>query len=527
MALSQQQQEQEASSSSSKSSSSSSCCCNDAAASAAAAAEGGSEGVVTSEQDPAASASRGSSSSSSSSSRGAQRCSSSETPQPSRDAKQRARLKRQFVRNQWLDINKAPSWPPIKKNRYLRSDWQSVDFRPQALETKRSRLFLNSLCYLCEGVITKKSTLGRRAGLGLFCEKPEGFEKGTIITEFVGWLVDREQAEQLRKRRRASHIVAVQKGFSYIDGVKDPYYGTGAASFANDGSEFLGGPGNNAHFYHWFDDEIGRTRVFLRAARRIENGEEIFVPYDKNYWQDNFEEQEENCPDAFRKRKIEQLQKKYNDYTITSMQDLKARQALLEQKRQEQQEKKAETRRKPKKHNIKRPLSAYMRFSVERRRQIVEKDPEMKHPRCFKEIAQKIAQEWKVLNAKRKKELETEAATDLAKYKRRVAEWKEKHAPKRKKKGRRGTSRAAAASAAAPGPAAKGKAGKKELQHDPETNIEGEEAQEAANTVTDVPESSDEISNNSRHSLSAEADANKSMDEPALAAEAVVASTAA
>lgn len=48
------------------------------------------------------------------------------------------------------------------------------------------------------------------SGLGLFCERPGGFEKGFVITEFVGWLVDREQAEMMRKRRRASHIVAVQ-----------------------------------------------------------------------------------------------------------------------------------------------------------------------------------------------------------------------------------------------------------------------------------------------------------------------------
>ena len=32
--------------------------------------------------------------------------------------------------------------------------------------------------------------------------------------------------------------------------MKEPYYGTGGASFANDGSEFLGGPGNNSIFYH-------------------------------------------------------------------------------------------------------------------------------------------------------------------------------------------------------------------------------------------------------------------------------------
>ncbi|KAL8439242.1 hypothetical protein Efla_005719 [Eimeria flavescens] len=524
-----------------------------AAAGEAAAEEAGGEAVaaapcsMTSSSSSSGSAAEGSSSSTSRSSRNPRKRSSSSSTgnsgegggaqpsaAPSADAKQRARLKRQFVRNQWLDINKAPSWPPIKKNRYLQSDWQSVDFRPQAPETKKSRLFLNTLCYLCEGVITKKSTLGRRAGLGLFCEKAEGFEKGAIITEFVGWLVDREQAEQLRRRRRASHIVAVQKGFLYIDGVKDPYYGTGAASFANDGSEFLGGPGNNSHFYHWFDDEIGRTRVFLRAARRIENGEEIFVPYDKNYWQDNFEEQEENCPDAFRKKKIEQLQKKYNDYTITSMQDLKARQALLEQKRQEQQEKKAETKRQPKKHNIKRPLSAYMRFSVERRKEIVEKFPEMRHPRCFKEIAQRISQEWKELNDKRKKELETEAAADLAKYKRKVAEWKEKHAPKKRKRSRRGTARAAAAAATpAPGASAgavavKDKPEKRREQHQQEAGNKegGDEAPEAAAAVTDVPESSDEVSSNSRQVSPVEADIHKPMEGVTLAAEAASAPTA-
>lgn len=50
-----------------------------------------------------------------------------EASQPSalRDAKKRARLKRQFVRNQWLDINKAPSWPPIRKNRV---SYQSLRF---------------------------------------------------------------------------------------------------------------------------------------------------------------------------------------------------------------------------------------------------------------------------------------------------------------------------------------------------------------------------------------------------------------
>ncbi|PHJ15569.1 set domain containing lysine methyltransferase kmtox [Cystoisospora suis] len=170
------------------------------------------------------------------------------------DAKLRLKFKREFSRT-WVDINRAPSWPPIKKNKYLSSDWKRIDLSSGGgeirVETKKNRIFLNDLCYLFDGVFTQKSTLGRRAGLGLFCERAEGLHKGQIITEFVGWLVDRDLAENYRKQRTASHIVAVQKGFLYIDGAKDPAYGMGGGSFANDGSEFLGGPGNNSQFYHW------------------------------------------------------------------------------------------------------------------------------------------------------------------------------------------------------------------------------------------------------------------------------------
>lgn len=296
--------------------------------------------------------------------------------------KLRAKFKREFNRS-WVDINSAPSWPPIKKTKYLTSDWKIVDLRvgaAQRHEKKKNRLFLNSLCYLFDGVYTQKSTLGRKAGLGLFCERPEGFRKGQIITEFVGWLVDREQAESYRKQRAASHIVAVQKGFLYIDGAKEPTYGMGGGSFANDGSEFLGGPGNNAHFYHWFDDELGRTRVFIRATADIKSGQEIFVPYERTYWVDNFEEQAENCPELFRKKKLEQLRRKFRH-----MEELqKSRLAAGGRKRgscicapakQKSQGQKKEDRkvceRNDKSPALKRPLSAYMLFSKERRRELL------------------------------------------------------------------------------------------------------------------------------------------------------------
>ncbi|CBZ52571.1 high mobility group (HMG) box domain-containing protein [Neospora caninum Liverpool] len=296
------------------------------------------------------------------------------------DAKMRAKFKREFVRS-WVDINRAPSWPPIKKNKYLSSDWKRVDLRTAAgeirVETKKHRLFLNDLCFLFDGVYTQKSTLGRKAGLGLFCERPEGLHKGQIITEFVGWLVDRDLAESYRKQRTASHIVAVQKGFLYIDGAKEPAYGMGGGSFANDGSEFLGGPGNNAQFYHWFDDELGRTRVFLRATADIKNGEEIFVPYHKTYWVDNFEEQAENCPDAFKQRKLEQLRRRYKNPEFVHIPHreevaLREKEAAERKKREkEESEKKKREAAKQPRCPVKRPCSAYLLYSVARRKELM------------------------------------------------------------------------------------------------------------------------------------------------------------
>ncbi|KEP61768.1 UNVERIFIED_CONTAM: SET domain containing lysine methyltransferase KMTox [Hammondia hammondi] len=295
------------------------------------------------------------------------------------DAKMRAKFKREFVRS-WVDINRAPSWPPIKKNKYLSSDWKRVDLRTAAgeirVETKKHRLFLNDLCFLFDGVYTQKSTLGRKAGLGLFCERPEGLHKGQIITEFVGWLVDRDLAESYRKQRTASHIVAVQKGFLYIDGAKEPAYGMGGGSFANDGSEFLGGPGNNAQFYHWFDDELGRTRVFLRATADIKNGEEIFVPYHKTYWVDNFEEQAENCPDAFKQRKLEQLRRRYKNPEFVHIPHreevaMREREEAERRKREKEESEKKKAAAKQPRCPVKRPCSAYLLFSVARRKELL------------------------------------------------------------------------------------------------------------------------------------------------------------
>ena len=184
---------------------------------------------------------------------------------------------------------------------------------------------------------------------------------------------------------------------------------------------------------------------------------------------------------------------------------------MLEKKKREQQEKRNASKKRQKKHNIKRPLSAYIRFSVSRRKEIIAREPELRHPKKFKEIAQRISQEWKELSAKRRKEIEQEAAADSAKYKQKVQEWKEKHGPKKRKKNRKGLqSRGSTANAA----------GTKEKKTQQEDSEGGSDGVEAANAATDVPESSDEISNNSRQSsgpeplLAGEAGSSQALEKP-------------
>lgn len=117
------------------------------------------------------------------------------------------------------------------------------------------------------------------------------------------------------------------------------------------------------------------------------------------------------------------------------MEDLKARQAQAEKEKQEKLEKRVAESQKQKKPNIKRPLSAFLRFSVQRRKEIVKENPDLRHPKYFKDVAQKISKEWKDLDVKKKKRIEDEAAADFEEYRKKVLEWKASY--KRGKKRRK------------------------------------------------------------------------------------------
>ncbi|KAJ1614878.1 putative SET domain-containing protein [Cryptosporidium canis] len=226
-------------------------------------------------------------------------------------------IKRQLTSNRYVDICRNPEWPFIKqtsrvlsKNEQVGSMYQRIKKDVQkgtevAISEEigesnsvskrssrgRSRQWLETISTLFDGVYTQRSTLGRSAGLGLFSDRH--FERNDIITEFVGWVIDRKEALRLRSEGKATHICDLVKPSLYLDGEKDPKPYIGGGSFANDGSTFLGGPGNNSKFWKWYDEREGRSRVFLKATQEIHPGEEIFVGYCKDYWVD-FAEKDTN-----------------------------------------------------------------------------------------------------------------------------------------------------------------------------------------------------------------------------------------
>lgn len=67
---------------------------------------------------------------------------------------------------------------------------------------------------------------------GLFVTQP--VKKGAKITWYHGSLITHEEALQLREANNDSHIVGLCHRLFCVDGIKEPVYGAGGASFAND-----------------------------------------------------------------------------------------------------------------------------------------------------------------------------------------------------------------------------------------------------------------------------------------------------
>jgi len=127
------------------------------------------------------------------------------------------------------------------------------------------------------------------AGLGLF--STELIEKGSLITEYGGRIVYRTEAEQMRLRGEDTHLRAVVLGSEALDGrVQEPLFSQDyyiknhlAGGFAN------GAPKSSDRNTVYINErgigrihpsgEVASDRVFLKAQRDIQPGEEILVDY--------------------------------------------------------------------------------------------------------------------------------------------------------------------------------------------------------------------------------------------------------
>lgn len=120
----------------------------------------------------------------------------------------------------------------------------------------------------------KKSNLPR-SGLGLFTGA--FIKKGAFITEYAGEVIDWKTGEKRMQSGKGAYIVNMPD--KILDAMNTPDV---LARYANDAE----GPGkvkglkNNAELF-----PRKNKKCFIRAGRDIQENEEIFYPYGKEYWQ--------------------------------------------------------------------------------------------------------------------------------------------------------------------------------------------------------------------------------------------------
>lgn len=138
----------------------------------------------------------------------------------------------------------------------------SNDYRPDRPE------WLRNVAVIGFGVTVGRSKLGRAAGQGLLAERP--FKKGEFITEYNGWTLSRDDADLLRRERRAAWVRCLEMRHAYLDGIREAVLGVGGGSLCNDNAKSIGGVGNNSVWERWWDPLEARWRLFVLAVRDVE-----------------------------------------------------------------------------------------------------------------------------------------------------------------------------------------------------------------------------------------------------------------
>lgn len=130
------------------------------------------------------------------------------------------------------------------------------------------------------------STL-KGAGLGLFAFNPEGkegdvvFRKGDYIAPYLGERITPSELNKRysSKRPPSDDNYVVPYAYTMENGViLDGSLYRGPAVYVNDNTK------DKKRINSMFTEETTVQRLFLHATTKIRQGEEIFVPYGREYW---------------------------------------------------------------------------------------------------------------------------------------------------------------------------------------------------------------------------------------------------
>jgi len=114
------------------------------------------------------------------------------------------------------------------------------------------------------------------AGYGLFTKK--SLKRGEKVVEYLGEIIDYQEYNKRTDENKYGYMFYLDKK-TCIDAYDTPHF---VARYANDAKGLKRVPGldNNCEYH------IEDKRVYIVAKRDIRPGEELFVSYGKEYWED-------------------------------------------------------------------------------------------------------------------------------------------------------------------------------------------------------------------------------------------------
>lgn len=126
------------------------------------------------------------------------------------------------------------------------------------------------------GVSVRQSSI-RGGGRGVWAER--AFARGELITEYAGEVLCAEEARKRTERGQFQFLATLAPGYKVIEGIREPREDCGCASFINHSAT-----AKNAVLEAKDDKKLTHKRLFAKALRPIQAGEEVFIDYGRTYW---------------------------------------------------------------------------------------------------------------------------------------------------------------------------------------------------------------------------------------------------